>query len=679
MSAKLTGDNSVLKSHKLKLEDSNSHTIKIQEIQNEINSAVIVETLAAPTAFVPITLQNVPLLVHEVWQRMRSLNSANFQRLDTRENYEIFLKCVLVLCQGKLAYTHKRRAHFRSQLHKLMDGRRTQSALIEMTATLPVPVAILLDSIGVAKFCRQNVVPVVATLKSDEELSGAISFFPIYINVLVTKLRKGVVKGSLAHTFAERLEVLTHIEWEDAHSAGHVKGKALAMVRLTRKSYKSLRYPRKWLGDAQISLFKEICLTFKKTSFVKESNIMSGYGTRTQLVQFRNRNSDDRVEFYVMENTARAYLRLAPAFGFGCHDFEVKEASRYLGSPEISFRRGMCQPNMARKLLCSEHYMQLLDDTQPAPQSRVLTTFSPITFCNIPTFVHQVWERMSHIGGEHFKRHVTKKNYEIFLKCILVMCQTKLVCAHRIMPKFAETNCNLMEETSLSFITSLASNLPGPIAGMLDSIGITRISYQDVVPVIAKLKKNPELSGAINLLPSDINVLVNKLRNGVVKGGQEHIFGKKLQVLTDVEWEDAPSKPDSVQTPLLRLTSKSYNSLYYPENWVTNEQSQLFKDICDSFSADMQVYDFKPGLGGQCQLVQFVSWKPDVVVEFYVMDDVCDDQLRVAAAFGFSYHEYEVHPTSRFVGSPETAYRRGRCNRSEVSKWIISLLSDIDH
>jgi hypothetical protein len=525
-------------------------------------------------------------------------------------------------------------------------------------------------------------VPVIATLKSNEELSGAINFLPAHINMFITELRKGVAKGSLAHTLADRLKVLTHIEWEDAHSATseekcHVDGNQLAMVRLTRKSYKSLRYPRGWVRSAQVSLFKKICLTLKETSFVKKGNIMSGWGTRTQLVQLRNSNSGDTVDFYVMENTAKLYLTLAPAFGFGHHDFEVEEVSRYLGSPEISFKKGRCNPNITRKLLCSEHYMQLLDGTKPAPPSRILTTFSPITFRNVPAFVRQVLRKMSNIGGKHFKRHVTKKNYEIFLKCVLVMCQAKLVCAHQAMP-IDEAECyNLMYETALRFITSMASNLPEPIAVMLDSIGVTRISYQDVVPVIAKLKNNPELSGAISFLPADINLLIDKLRHGVVKGGLEYTFGKNLEVLTNVEWEAVPSKPDTTQTPLIRLTEKSYDSLHYPENWITQEQYQLFKDICDSFSTDMQVCDFKSGQGAQCQLVQYVSWKPGCMVDFYVMDEVYDDQLRLAAAFGFGHHDYEVHPTSRFVGSPETAYKRGVCCQHEASSWLISLLPHI--
>lgn len=321
--------------------------------------------------------------------------------------------------------------------------------------------------------------------------------------------------------------------------------------------------------------------------------------------------------------------------------------------------------------------MQLLDNTKRVPSLQVLPTFSPITFCNIPAFVGQVWNKMSHVGGKRFKRHVTEETFRVFLKCILVMCQAKLVCAHRAMPIDEAECCNLMNETALNFVTSVASNLPEPIAVMLDNIGITRISYQDVVPVIAKFKKNPELSGAINFLPADINVLVDKLRNGVVKGGLEHTFGNKLEVLTDIGWENVPSKPHATQTQLIRLTKRSYASLYYPENWITKEQYQLFKDICDSFSTDMQVYDFKPGQGAQCQLVQFLNWKPNSVVDFYVMDEVYDDQLRLAAAFGFGHHDCAVLPTSRFVGSPETAYRRGMCSQSEASNWIISLLPHI--
>jgi len=684
MSATLTsnGSESSVRSRHVSDRKRIPQSSQTHEAQKEVESNLTLKVQDVPWALVPITFCDVPLLVHEIWQYMRFVNTADFQRLDTKKNYEVFLKCVLVLCQAKLVYTYKRVKGFKSPLCNLMDEKRTRSAMAQMAATLPVPIAILLDSIGITKFCGQDVVPVIATLQSDEELSGAINFLPAYINMFVRKLKKGVEKGGMAHTLAGRLKILTDVEWEDAHSTEsgeecHVNRNPLAVVKLTKKSYKSLRYPRRWVSKKQSALFKEICVTLGKAGFIEESNIMSGNGKRTQLVQLRNCNSDGTADFFIMENTAKVYLRLAPAFGFGHHDFEVEEASRYLGSPEIAFKRGSCNPNMTRKLLCSEHYMQLLDDTKPAPFSQVVTTFSPITFRNIPAFVGQVWKEMSRVGGRHFKRHVTEENFKVFLKCILVMCQAKLVCAHRAMP-VAKAECrNLMQETALSFITSAASNLPEPIAVMLDNIGITRISYQDVVPVIAKFKNNPELSGAISFLPADINVLVDKLRNGVVKGGPEHTFGKKFEVLTDVEWEDVHCKPDATQTQLIRLTEKSYDSLYYPENWITKEQCQLFKDICDSFSTDMQVYDFKSGQGSQCQLVQFLNWKADSVVYFYVMDEVYDDQLRLAAAFGFGHHDCAVHPPSRFVGSPETAYKRGMCSQSEASSWIISLLPHV--
>jgi hypothetical protein len=152
MSAKRSGDKC---GDKLEHGKSNSDTIQIQDIQNEINSVITLELLATPEAFVPITFCDIPLLIDEVWQYMRLINTADFQTLDTKENYEVFLKCVLVLCQAKLMYAHKRVTVFKSSLHKLMDKKNTQSAIAQMAATLPVPIAILLDSIGITKFCRR--------------------------------------------------------------------------------------------------------------------------------------------------------------------------------------------------------------------------------------------------------------------------------------------------------------------------------------------------------------------------------------------------------------------------------------------------------------------------------------------------------------------------------------------
>jgi hypothetical protein len=307
-----------------------------------------------------------------------------------KKNYEIFLKCVLVRCQAKLVYTHKRAAGFKSPLCTLTDEKRTQRAMAHMAATLPVPIAILLDSIGITKFCGQDVVPVIATLQPNEELSGAINFFPAHINILITELMKGVVKGSLAHTLAERLGILTDVEWEVAHPAecgvtSIVQSNKAAVVKLSEKSQKAMHYPDEWVTDDQITLFKAVCSTLE---LVTESNIRSG--KEYQLVQFLNRNVHDTVEFYVTENISISDVNFASAFGFGHHDCKLKETSRYLGSPENAFMRGTCNPNMARKLLCSEHYMQLWDYSKHMVLYHVPTAYVPTTFHNILGFVHSV-------------------------------------------------------------------------------------------------------------------------------------------------------------------------------------------------------------------------------------------------------------------------------------------------
>ena len=679
MSATLTSNGS--KSQVRSQHGSNRKRIpqgsQTHEAQKEDESSVTLEVRDVPWALVPITFCDIPLLVHEVWQYMRFVNTADFQRLDTKENYEVFLKCVLVLCQAKLVYTHKRAAGFKSPFCKLMDEKGTRNAVTNMAATLPVPIAILLNSIGITEFCGQDVMPVIATLKSDEELSGAINFLPVYINMFVRKLKKGVAKGGFAHTLAERLKILTDVEWEVAHPAdcvgtSTVQSNKAAVVKLSEKSYKAMHYPDEWVTDDQITLFKAVCST---SELVRGSNIRSGKGNEYQLVQFLNRKVHETVEFYVMENISISDVNFASAFGFGHHDCELKEMSRYLGSPENAFMTGTCNPNMARKLLCSEHYIRLQDHSKHMVQYHVPTAYVPITFRNIPRFVRSVWKQMSRIGGSHFQRMVTEKNYKIFLKCVLGMCQAKLVCAHRAIPSANPTCRNLLNESALSIVTSAASNLPEPIAVLLDCIGTASASRQVVVPVIAKLKINPELSGAINFLPADFTVLIDKLRNGVVKEGLEHTFCKQLQFLAKVKWETVSSVDSSPQTQLVRLTEKSCKSLNFLDNSLTVNHIETFKKICNSFSPGMRTYDIRSGHGRLCQLVQFTVWKPESTIKFYVMQRIAYDELRMAAAFGFGYHEFEIQSASRFRGSPETAYKTGECSQSQANDSVVSLLS----
>lgn len=73
--------------------------------------------------------------------------------------------------------------------------------------------------------------------------------------------------------------------------------------------------------------------------------------------------------------------------------------------------------------------------------------------------------------------------------------------------------------------------------------------------------------------------------------------------------------------------------------------------------------------------MQFTAWKPDSTVEFCVMQRIADDDLKMAAAFRFGHHEYEIQSASRFMGSPETAYKTGECSQSQASDSVVTLLS----
>jgi hypothetical protein len=102
----------------------------------------------------------------------------------------------------------------------------------------------------------------------------------------------------------------------------------------------------------------------------------------------------------------------------------------------------------------------------------------------------------------------------------------------------------------------IASNVSELTAVMPDSIGITKISYQDV-PVTAMLKSSTELSGVINFLPADVNVFVDKLKNKRLED---------IKYLTSVELQAVSSGPDAGHTtPLIRVTEMSHTSLYYSE------------------------------------------------------------------------------------------------------------------
>jgi len=153
-----------------------------------------------------------------------------------------------------------------------------------------------------------------------------------------------------------------------------------------------------------------VCSTLE---LVRETNIRSVKGKEYQLAQFLNRNGHDTVDFYVMENISISDVNFASAFGFGHHDRKLKEMSRYLGSPENGLMGGTCNPNIARKLLCSEHYMQLQDYSKHMVLYHVPTAYVPITFHNIPGFVCKVWKHVPY-WRESFPENDDRKELQHF-------------------------------------------------------------------------------------------------------------------------------------------------------------------------------------------------------------------------------------------------------------------------
>ena len=167
------------------------------------------------------------------------------------------------------------------------------------------------------------------------------------------------------------------------------------MIKLSEKSYKAMHYPDGWVTNDQILLFRALCSTLK---LVRKSNIRSGQGKENQLVKFLNRKLHDTVEFYVMQSISTSDLNFAAAFGFGHHDHELTETTRYLVSPDNAFMRGKCNPSMARKLLCSEHYMQL-QDSKHLVQYHVLTAYVPLHFTTYWDLYAKRGKRCPVLGG----------------------------------------------------------------------------------------------------------------------------------------------------------------------------------------------------------------------------------------------------------------------------------------
>ncbi|KAL1490207.1 hypothetical protein ABEB36_012939 [Hypothenemus hampei] len=310
----------------------------------------------------------------------------------------------------------------------------------------------------------------------------------------------------------------------------------------------------------------------------------------------------------------------------------------------------------------------------------------PVAFNNLPTYVDRVWDTMEAIGPRSFNQVNTLENKNIFKKGMLILSEAKVCFAQRAhidKPDEDLPSKKLYNTEELNDLNNMASILPYPLAIWLECIGNCADNRQIVTPLLAQLQGAlADASGAITYSPRQMIPLLRILRTGAAPNDEVYMIALAFGTLPGIEWEefDEPAVPPAPAPRMVRITQRCYNFWCVGElgseriKW-TDEEYRIFVKIVHTMNSRRGFNistDLSSGHGTLAQTVQTPAWNVHSSIEWFTMSEVDDFNIKLGAAFGFSYVGNNHVQPSRFRGTYTTSYLRGEITPRRVMNAILA-------
>lgn len=305
---------------------------------------------------IPITFCGLPRIVQELWARMMAVGTRPFSMLATDVNYAKFLKCIMFIAETKVIYAQMKCEACPpfplTSLNKLteMQLRTVRSH----SSRLPYPLVIFMEAIGNFVIRKQPVVPV-EMVTAPDAASGAVSFFPTSIMVLLEACRNYQPVDNNLSTLAKLLD-LPNISWEETvqtcpavaatTSSAAVPERSFNVVKVSEESINFWKFPTKseWLIFSQIIAAFEI-----KKGFLLQFDPTSGQGSSLQIVRFPEQYDPDEDEtlYYMNDEIPEFEEKLASALLLGLEHFANK-SGRFSSDYSESYKHGSSSQSETR-------------------------------------------------------------------------------------------------------------------------------------------------------------------------------------------------------------------------------------------------------------------------------------------------------------------------------------------
>lgn len=327
--------------------------LKRLKISDPTDLADVVPKPIVEPETVPITFTGIPRFISQLWSEMKALGASNFARLATDENYCIFLKCCMCLMDVKLCYAQRVCSGTCLPLES-----RNWFTLDELTnfrqrfTTLPVALAIFVESVGVFNYQNQAIVPT-ASLVTPPSASGAMNYSLRLVSNLVQELRTPVRQDAVLYRIALGLNQLPKIVWEQSEvpvpaPADGVQPPPAICFNL---SPESVAFWSNRPTNAELAIFQNLVFAYgTKPGRNVCCDLASGLGSPVQLVRFPEEVDLDETTtlFYTNATVPSFELSLAPALLLGA-DYLYDNAGKswFVSSYDHCYQKGQANQTAA--------------------------------------------------------------------------------------------------------------------------------------------------------------------------------------------------------------------------------------------------------------------------------------------------------------------------------------------
>lgn len=337
----VTISNEIVSSVHMRLKISDPTAVNTVQIRSSIIPARI-----------PISFRNVPTLITELWSRFSTIGTRPFQNFSTNETYKAsFVRMVLTMCEAKLCHAQQRCENVPPfDLSSIGTFSEMELRLLtSATSRMPVPIAVLIESIGLFTVDSQPVVPIAITA-TPHCMSGAVNLTMSGLDALITMAQGNTDPDSQIWRTVFNLTQLPLFNWSIV--VDPVTN--IRTVAFTADTIAQWAIPRQQYLPLDITRYLQVVSAMEsKKGLIVHVDIKTGQGSAVQAVRYPDLYDPNEIEslYYTNTNLSAYDEQLSGALLLGFEN-NANPFSRFCSGYAECLKHGtLCQTEARHALL----------------------------------------------------------------------------------------------------------------------------------------------------------------------------------------------------------------------------------------------------------------------------------------------------------------------------------------